>query len=94
MSNPDRWLQSCAEDYMDEEGDHHEMMEQERSIVLKEIASGIVTPDEFEIFELLFEDQSDLLKALARNDGATVLAIVQKRFDEGVESIVESRMEY
>lgn len=94
MSNPDRWLQSCAEDYMDEEGDHHEMREQERSIVLKEIASGIVTPNEFEIFELLFDDQSDLLKALARNDGATVLAIVQKRFDEGVKSIVESRMEY
>lgn len=94
MSNPDRWLQSCAEDYMDEEGDHHEMREQERSIVLKEIASGIVTPNEFEIFELLFDDQSDLLKALARNDDKAVLAIVQKRFDEGVKSIVESRMEY
>ena len=50
--SPDRWLQSSAEDYMDEEGDHHEMIEQERSIVLKEIASGIVTPNEFEIFEL------------------------------------------
>ena len=94
MSNPDRWLQSSAEDYMDEEGDHHEMIEQERSVLLKEIGSGIVTPDEFEIFERLFDDQSDLLKALARNDGVTVLAIVQRRFDEGVESIVESRMEY
>jgi hypothetical protein len=94
MISPDRWLQSSAEDYMDEEGDHLEMMEQERSIVLKEIASGIVTPNEFEIFELLFDDQSDLLKALARNDGVTVLAIIQRRFDEGVESIVESRMEY
>jgi hypothetical protein len=94
MSNPDRWLQSCAEDYMDEEGDHHEMMEQERSVLLKEIGSGIVTPDEFEIFERLFDDQSDLLKALARNDDKAVLAILRKRFDEGVESIVESRMEY
>jgi hypothetical protein len=92
--NPDRWLQSCAEDYMDEEGDHEEMREQEHSVLLKEIGSGIVTPDEFEIFERLFDDQSDLLKALARNDDKAVLAILYKRFDEGIESIVESRMEY
>jgi len=92
--NPDRWLQSCADDYMDAEGDHQEMREQEHSIVLKEIASGIVTPQDFEIFELLYDDQSDLLKALARNDGVTVLAIIQKRFDEGVESLIESRLEY
>lgn len=94
MSNPDRWLQSSAEDYMDEEGDHHEMIEQERSIVLKEIASGFVTPNEFEIFELLFDDQPDLLKALAQNDDKAVLAILRKRFDEGVESLIESRLEY
>lgn len=92
--NPDRWLQSCAEDYMDEESDYHEMRDQERSVLLKEIGSGMVTPDEFEIFERLFDDQSDLLKALARNDDKAVLAILHKRFDEGVESIVESRLEY
>ena len=94
MISPDRWLQSSAEDYMDEEGDHAEMREQEHSMVLKEIIGSQITPDEFEIFELLFDDQSDLLKALARNDDKAVLAILRKRFDEGVESIVESRMEY
>jgi hypothetical protein len=94
MTNPDRWLQSCAEDYMDEEGDHAEMRDQEHSMVLKEIIGGQITPDEFEIFELLFDDQSDLLKALARNDGTTVLVIMQKRFDERVESLVEFRLEY
>ncbi len=94
MTNPDRRLQSCAEDYMDEQGDHLEMIEQEHSMVLKEIASGMITPEEFELFEFLYDDQSALLKALARNDGSSVLAIIQKRFDERVESLVESRLEY
>lgn len=90
----DRWLQSCAEDYFDEEGDHQEMREAEYHNVLNDITSGEITPDDFEIFERLYDDQSDLLKALAKNDGVAVLAIVQKRFEEGVESIVESRLEY
>lgn len=94
MISPDRWLQSSAEDYMDEEGDHAEMREQEHSMVLKEIIGGQITHGEFEIFDLLFDDQSDLLKALARNDDKAVLAILHKRFDEGVESIVEFRWGY
>ena len=90
----DRWLQSCAEDYFDAECDHAEMRDQEHSIVLKEIIGGQIAPEEFDILERLYDDQSDLLKALARNDGVAVLAIMQKRFDEGVESLVESRLEY
>ena len=92
--SPDRWLQSSAEDYIDEQCDHEEVWAEERSVLLKEIGGGMVTPDEFEIFERLFDDQSDLLKALAQNDDKAVLAILRKRFDEGVESLIESRLEY
>lgn len=94
MTNPDRWLQSCTDDYTDEEGDHFEMLEQEWCEVIREISAEGVNKMECEIFDKLFDEQSNLMKALAQNDDATALVILRKAFDQEVQSMVNSRMEY
>jgi hypothetical protein len=60
MINPDRWLQSCAEDTED----YEIRWEEENEMVLKEIRQFGVNPADCDLHDKVYPLQKELMQAL------------------------------
>jgi hypothetical protein len=89
MINPDRWLQSCAEDSMD----YEVRWEEENEMVLKEIRQFGVNPSDCDLHDKVYPLQKELMQALAKNDDATVLSIMRSIFDLEVAQMTDRSIE-
>jgi hypothetical protein len=87
MINPDRWLQSCAEDY--HSGDDESLWDQENEIILKEIRQFGVDPRECDLHDKVYPLQKQLMQALAKDDDATILSIMYSIFDVEVSEMTD-----
>lgn len=89
MINPDRWLQSCAEDSMN----HEIRWEEENEMILKEIRQFGVNPAECDLHDKVYPLQKELMQALAKDDDATVLSIMRSIFDIEVAQMTDRSIE-
>lgn len=89
MINPDRWLQSSAEDYYDSEDRWNE----ENDIILKELRQFGVDPVDCELHDKVYPLQKELMQALAKGDDATVLSIMRSIFDVEVSEMTDRAVE-
>ena len=93
MTNPDRWLQRCAEDadqYEDNEKKKAEVIECLRNNEPIWYAKGrSVTSDNCDLHDKVCQNQQVLMTALANNNDAEVLAIMYRLFNQEVESLVD-----
>ena len=87
--NPDRWLQRCAEDAMDDEI----RWEEENEMVLKEIRQFGVNPAECDLHDRIYPLQKELMQALAKRDDATILSIMYSVFDVEVARMTDRSIE-
>ena len=89
MINPDRWLQSCAEDTED----YEIRWEEENEMVLKEIRQFGVNTADCDLHDKVYPLQKELMQALAKNDDATVLSIMRSIFDVEVAQMTDRSIE-
>jgi hypothetical protein len=89
MINPDRWLQSCAEDSMDDEV----RWEEENEMIHKELRQFGVRPVDCELHEKVYPLQKELMQALAKRDDATILSIMYSIFDVEVSEMTDRAVE-
>ena len=87
--NPDRWLQRCAEDAMDDEI----RWEEENEMVLNEIRQFGVNPAECDLHDRIYPLQKELMQALAKRDDATILSIMYSVFDVEVARMTDRSIE-
>ena len=86
MINPDRWLQSCAEDAM---GDDEDRWDEENEMILKELKQFGVDPRECDLHDKVYVVQKELMQALAKEDDATVSSIMRSLFDVEVSEMTD-----
>jgi hypothetical protein len=89
MVNPDRWLQSCAEDSMEDEV----RWEDENEIILKEIQQFGVDPTVCNLHDKVYPLQKELMQALANGQDDTVVSIMQSIFDVEVAEMTDRAIE-
>jgi len=89
MVNPDRWLQSCAEDSMDDE----DRWEEENEMIYKELRQFGVDPVDCELHDKVYPLQKELMQALAKGDDATILSIMYSIFDVEVTEMTDRAVE-
>ena len=89
MTNPDRWLQRCAEDAMD--GEDH--WDQENEMILKELSQFGVDPRECDLHDKVYPLQKQLMQALAKRDDSTILSIMYSIFDVEVSEMTDRAVE-
>jgi hypothetical protein len=89
MVNPDRWLQSCAEDSMDDEV----RWEEENEMIYKELRQFGVRPVDCELHDKVYPLQKELMQALAKRDDATILSIMYSIFDVEVSEMTDRAVE-
>ena len=77
MINPDRWLQSCAEDSMDDE-DFEERLHEEYCDIEKSIAKDGVDNSEHDFGDTMYEYAGRIMQAIAKGDDALTLALVKE----------------
>jgi hypothetical protein len=87
--NPDRWLQSCAEDAVDDE----DRWDEENDMILKELRQFGVDPRECELHDKVYPLQKELMQALAKQDDARVLSIMYSIFDVEVSEMTDRAVE-
>jgi hypothetical protein len=89
MVNPDRWLQSCAEDSMEDEV----RWEDENETILKEIQQFGVDPTVCNLHDKVYPLQKELMQALASGQDDTVISIMQSIFDVEVAEMTDRAIE-
>ena len=89
MVNPDRWLQSCAEDSMEDEV----RWEDENETILKEIQQFGVDPTVCNLHDKVYPLQKELMQALANGQDDTVVSIMQSIFDVEVAEMTDRAIE-
>jgi hypothetical protein len=89
MVNPDRWLQSCAEDSMEDEV----RWEDENETILKEIQQFGVDPTVCNLHDKVYPLQKELMQALANGQDDTVISIMQSIFDVEVAEMTDRAIE-
>jgi hypothetical protein len=87
MINPDRWLQSSAEDYYS--GGDEDRWDEENEMILKELCQFGVDPRECDLHDKVYPLQKQLMQALAKNDDETVLSIMRSIFDVEVAEMTD-----
>jgi hypothetical protein len=89
MVNPDRWLQRCAENAMEDET----LWEDENETILAELRQFGVDPRDCELHTKVYTLQKELMQALASQDDDKVLSIMYSIFDVEVARMTDLAVE-
>ena len=76
MTNPDRWLQSCAEEAMDDE-DYPEQLHEEFCDIEQSIAKNGIDDSEHDFADTLYPYQSRIMQAIAQGDDVMTLILIK-----------------
>lgn len=91
MTNPDRWLQRCAEDAMDDDIDerlHEEYCEIERSI-----AKNGIDNSEHDFADSMYEYAGRVMQAIAQGDDVLTLMLVKEVYDRELKAMAERHLD-
>jgi len=92
MTNPDRWLQSCAEDAMDDE-DYPERLHEEYCDIEQSIAKNGIDDSEHDFSDTIYKYQSRIMQAIAQGDDVMTLMLVKEVYHKEVMSMAERNLE-
>lgn len=95
--NPDRWLQRGAEEQMDAEDEREEALDKQRAYIIDCIKSGdsityygrSLGIDNCDFHERIAVVQKQLMFAIASGCDQEILKIVNRCFDDEVDSLVD-----
>ena len=88
MVNPDRWLQSCAEDYTDDEDGRSEEWDDKYYELEKSIAKDGIDNSKHDFADTLYEYQPRLMQAIANGDDVLTLMIIKEVYVKELSGIV------
>jgi hypothetical protein len=76
MINPDRWLQRCAEDAMDDEN-YPERFDEEYCELERKIAKHGIDDSEHDFADTMYGYQSRIMQAIAQGDDVMTLILIK-----------------
>jgi hypothetical protein len=90
--NPDRWLQRCAEDAMNDE-DYPERFDEEYCALERRIAKDGIDNSEHDFADTMYEYASRVMQSIAQGDDVMTLMLVKKVYEREMKSMVERSLE-
>lgn len=93
MVNPDRWLQRCAEDAMDDE-DYPERLHEEYCDIEQRIAKNGIDDSEHDFSDTIYKYQSRIMQAIAQGDDVMTLMLIKEVYEKEVMSMAERNLDY
>lgn len=90
MTNPDRWLQSCAEDAMDD--DIGEQLDAEYCDIEQRIAEHGIDNSEHDFADTMYEYQAQIMKAIAQGDDVMTLMLVKEVYDRELKGMAKRNL--
>jgi hypothetical protein len=88
--NPDRWLQSCAEDAMDD--DIGEQLDAEYCEIERNIALNGVDNSEHDFADTMYEYQDRIMQAIANGDDVMTLMLVKEVYDRELKGMAKRNL--
>lgn len=79
MTNPDRWLQSCAEDAMDDDID--ERLHEEYCDIEQRISKDGIDNSEHDFADTMYQYQSRIMQSIAQGDDVMTLMLIKEVYD-------------
>jgi hypothetical protein len=90
MTNPDRWLQSCAEDAMDD--DISEQLDAEYCDIERNIALNGIDNSKHDFADTMYEYQDRIMQSIANGDDVTTLMLVKEVYDRELKAMAERNL--
>jgi hypothetical protein len=91
MVNPDRWLQRCAEDAMDDEN-YPERFDEEYCELERSIAKNGIDDSQHDFADTIFGYQSRIMQAIASHDDVMTLMLVKEVYEKELKAMVERNL--
>ena len=91
MTNPDRWLQSCAEDAMDDD-DYPDRLHAEYCDIEKRIAREGIDNNEHDFADTMYEYQARIMQAIAQGDDVMTLMLVKEVYDRELKALAKRNL--
>jgi len=88
--NLDRWLQSCAEDAMDD--DIGEQLDAEYCEIERNIALNGVDNSEHDFADTMYEYQDRIMQAIANGDDVMTLMLVKEVYDRELKGMAKRNL--
>lgn len=91
MTNPDRWLQRCAEDAMDND-DYDEQLHEEYCDIERRIAKDGIDNSEHDFADTMYEYQGRIMQAIAQGDDVMTLMLIKEVYDKELNSMAKRNL--
>ena len=91
MTNPDRWLQRCAENAMDDDED--EMLHEEYCDIEKSIAKHGIDNSEHDFADTMYEYAGRIMQAIAQGDDVMTLMLVKEVYDREIKALAKRNLD-
>ena len=91
MVNPDRWLQRCAEDAMDD--DIGEQLDAEYCDIERRIAKDGIDNSEHDFADTMYEYQGRIMQSIAQGDDVMTLMLVKEVYDREVKALAKRNLD-
>jgi hypothetical protein len=91
MINPDRWLQSCAEDAMEDE-DIDEQLHDEYCEIEDRIAKYGIDNSEHDFADTMYEYAERVMQAIAEGDDVLTLMLVKEVYDRELKAMAKRNL--
>ena len=88
MTNPDRWLQRCAEDAMDDD-DYEDRLHEEYCDIEQRIAKDGIDNSEHDFADTMYEYQGRIMQAIAQGDDVMTLMLVKEVYDKELKAMAK-----
>ena len=90
MTNPDRWLQSCAEDAMDD--DIGEQLDAEYCEIERDIALNGIDNSKHDFADTMYEYAGRIMQSIANGDDVMTLMLVKEVYDRELKAMAERNL--
>lgn len=90
MINVDRWLQSCAEDAMDD--DISEQLDAEYCDIERDIALNGIDNSEHDFADTMYEYQFRIMQSIANGDDVMTLMLVKEVYDRELKALAKRNL--
>ena len=91
MVNPDRWLQSCAEDATDDK-DYPERLWEEYCNIERRIAKDGTDRSEHDFADTMYEYADRIMQSIAIRNDALTLALVKEVYDKELNAMAKQNL--
>ena len=90
MTNPDRWLQSCAEDAMDD--DIGEQLDAEYCDIERNIALNGIDNSKHDFADTMYEYAGRIMQSIANGDDVMTLMLVKEVYDRELKALAKRNL--